>query len=203
MVPIRQEFVNDAIKEAFTLVDPKIFNNNIDKKHEFLQQFIHTNKSLTNEEKSEATRRLNIRHDRDRILFIYNGSEKICENCKLKRLCTMYCENCIRIYLEANFSNWTSGNNDVDDLIQNCQRKSIAPHMVVEWIPYNNLQNIKYLKKGGCGDIYTADWINGRYIEWDFQQRKLERFGAHEVILKRLVNIVSANRNWFEEVRNF
>ncbi|GES74755.1 kinase-like domain-containing protein [Rhizophagus clarus] len=202
MIPIRQEFINDAIKEAFTLEDSNIHNNNIDRKHEFLQQIILNNNFLTNEEKSEATRILNVRYDRDRILFINNGGKKICKLCKLERLCAMHCENCIRIYLETNFSNWTSGNNNVDDLIKRCQRKSLAPHMVVEWIPYNNLQNIKYLKKGGYSDIYTADWIGGRYIEWDFQQRELIRFGTHEVILKRLVNIESANRSWFEEAES-
>ncbi|CAB4422515.1 unnamed protein product [Rhizophagus irregularis] len=201
MVPFRQELVNDAIKNAFTLIDPDINNNNnTEEKHNFLRQTILANKSLTNEEKSEATRILNIRHDRDRILFINNERKEICENCKLERLCAMYCENCIRIHLEANFSNWTSGNNDVDNLIQICQRKSIAPHMVVEWIPHNNLKNIKYLKKGGCSDVYTADWIDGRYIEWDFQQQELIRFGTHEVILKSLVNLI--NRSWFEEAES-
>jgi hypothetical protein len=57
----------------------------------------------------------------------------------------LYCEYCIKNYLETKFSNWTSGNDNLDDLIQECQIKSLHPSMVVEWIPYNNLQNIKYL----------------------------------------------------------
>ena len=72
--------------------------------------------------------------------------------------------------------------------------------MVVEWIPYSNLKNIKYLTKGGFSEIYTAYWINGRYDEWDFGKKQLERGGTFKIILKRLENVESANQSWFEEV---
>jgi hypothetical protein len=48
-------------------------------------------------------------------------------------------------YLKENFSNWTSGNDDIDNLIQKCQMESLMPRRVVEWIPYNNLKYINYL----------------------------------------------------------
>ena len=77
---------------------------------------------------------------------------------------------------------------------------------MVEWIPYHdNLQNIKYLTKGGCSEIYTADWIDGGYEEWDSKEQQLIRpfeFGIQYVILKRLENVESADQRWFEEVCN-
>src|SRR5204863_8129644 len=115
-------------------------------------------------------------------------------------LATLYCEYCVRNYLKANFSNWTSGNDDIDSLIQKCQLETLVPDKIIEWIPYNNLHNVKYLTKGGCSEIYTADWINGRYEEWDSENQQLERFGGHKVILKRLENVENANQRWFEEV---
>ncbi|GES90370.1 kinase-like domain-containing protein [Rhizophagus clarus] len=51
----------------------------------------------------------------------------------------------------------------------------------------------------GCSEIYTADWINGRYEEWDLKEKQLKRFGCAIVVLKKLVNIESANKSWFEE----
>jgi hypothetical protein len=77
-----------------------------------------------------------------------------------------------------------------------------APNWVVEWIPYDDLQNVKYLTKGGYSDIYTAIWIGGCYDEWDSREKQLIRLGDHNVILKELENIESANRSWFEEVYN-
>ena len=108
----------------------------------------------------------------------------------------------IRNYLEAQFPNWTSENDDIDNLIQNCQIETISPDVIVEWIPYNNLENIKYLTKGGCSEIYIADWIDGRYIKWDNQEKQVKRNGMQEVILKKLENVESANRNWLDEVHN-
>src|SRR5213080_2344457 len=82
-------------------------------------------------------------------------------------------------------------------------RKIYLPKFIVEWIPYNNLQNIKYLTKGGCSEIYTADWIDGRYYEWDSKEKQLKREWkglVQYVALKKLENVESANRSWLEEV---
>ncbi|EXX50228.1 Cdc15p [Rhizophagus irregularis DAOM 197198w] len=76
------------------------------------------------------------------------------------------------------------------------------PSKIVEWIPYSNLENIKYLTKGGFSEIYTAVWIDGPYEEWDSEKKQLTRFGNLKVILKKLENVESANRNWFEEAKS-
>ena len=49
------------------------------------------------------------------------------------------------------------------------------PDRIVEWIPYNHLQNIKYLTRGGYSEIYTAGWTDGRYFEWNTKKRQLVR----------------------------
>ena len=115
-------------------------------------------------------------------------------------MATLFCEYCIRNYLKANFSNWTSGNDNIDNLIQKCQSETLHPQMIIEWIPYNNLQNIKYLTEGGFSKIYKAIWIDGYYIEWDSEKQQLKRFGRQKVILKKLENVENANQSWFEEV---
>jgi hypothetical protein len=131
------------------------------------------------------------------------GTKRICENCQDECLATLYCEHCVRNYLKANFSKWTSGNSDIDNLIQKCQMETLSPEMIIEWIPYDNLQNIKYLTKSGCSEIYTAGWIDGGYFEWDSKEKQLKRefeFSSQAVVLKKLEDIESANRSWFDEV---
>ena len=131
-----------------------------------------------------------------------DGTRRTCENCSQQCLATLYCEYCVRNYLKANFSNWTSGNDDIDNLIQTCQMETLEPDGIVEWIPYDNLQNIKYLTEGGFSKIYTADWINGCYEEWDSKEQKLTRIGTQYVVLKNLENVENANHSWLEEVCN-
>ena len=142
--------------------------------------------------------------DFDGYKLLYNkGKKRICENCQDECLATLYCEHCVRNYLKAKFSKWTSGNSNIDNLIQKCQMETLMPYTIIEWIPYSNLQNIKYLTKGGCSEIYTAYWIDGRYEEWDSKEKQLKRkfeFGVQYVVLKKLENVESANRSWFDEV---
>src|SRR5689334_9334668 len=154
MSTIRDDVINAAISRAEYLIDGNI-QNDIHKQHEFKKQTIFADDSLTNDEKAEAIRDLT--KDYDRFKIIYNeGTRRICENCNKECLATLYCEYCVRNYLKAKFSNWTSGNSDVDNLIQKCQIETLAPNSIVEWIPYNRLKNIKYLTKGGFSEIYTA-----------------------------------------------
>ncbi|PKK61435.1 hypothetical protein RhiirC2_791808 [Rhizophagus irregularis] len=62
-------------------------------------------------------------------------------------LATLYCEYYIRNYLKENFLNWTSGNDYIDNLIQKYQLELLIPNMIVEWIPFSNLENIKYFNE--------------------------------------------------------
>ncbi|GBC17555.2 kinase-like domain-containing protein [Rhizophagus irregularis DAOM 181602=DAOM 197198] len=87
----------------------------------------------------------------------------------------------------------------IKQIILNDEEILTKDEKIIEWIPYNSLQNTKYLTEGGYSKIYTADWIDGEYFQWNNQERKLKRFGKQEVILKRLENGESTNRNWFDE----
>jgi hypothetical protein len=198
MSNIRGDLIYATLNRAVTLTDCNI-HNNFHKQHEFIKQKILTDSSLTNYEKTEAIRLRTKTYDRQKILY-NEGTRRICENCKEECLAMTFCEYCVRNYLKAKFSNWTSGNNDIDNLIQKCQMETFDPESIVEWIPCNNFENIKYLTKGGFSEIYTASWIKGTYCEWDSMKQQLTRLGSHNVILKNLGNVESASQNWFEEV---
>jgi len=200
MAAIRKDLMYAAINRSRALIDYNI-QNDVDKRHKFRKQIILADESLTNDEKSEAIKILSRTFDYNKM--VYNkGAKRICENCQNECLATLFCEHCVRNYLKANFPNWTSGNKDIDDLIQKCQIEAIQPDMIPEWIPYNNLQNIKYLTKGGFSEIYTAKWTGGKYDSWDPKEKQLVRTGTGTVALKKLENVESANRSWLEEVHN-
>ncbi|CAB4421442.1 unnamed protein product [Rhizophagus irregularis] len=175
MSTIRLELIHATAHRAYSLIDYNI-HNDMHEQYEFQKQFILADKLLTYDEKTEAIRLITEIYDQNKVL-LNSGTKRICENCKQECLATLYCEYCVRNYLKANFKNWTSGNNDIDNLIQKCQLETLMPNQVVEWIPYNNLKNIKYLTKGGFSDIYTA------------------------VILKVLEKVENANQSWFEEAK--
>src|SRR5579859_7726724 len=142
MSAIREEVVRAALNRAFALLDTNI-HNNIHKHFEFQKQTLLADKSLTEDEKAEAIEKIS--HTYDRVKVQHNeGTKRICENCNKECLATLYCEYCVRDYLKAGFSNWTSGNDDIDNLIQQCQKEALKPSRIIEWIPYDKLQDIKY-----------------------------------------------------------
>jgi hypothetical protein len=198
MSTIRRDIIYATIARAYSLIDYNI-HTDMDKQYEFQKQTILADKLLTDDEKAEAIKKLDETNDRNKVK-LNKGTKRICENCNQKCLATLYCEYCVRNYLKANFSNWTSGNDRIDNLIQKCQMESLMPNLIVEWIPYSNFKSIKYLTSGGFSEIYTASCINGCYKEWDSKNQQLIRWKTHEVVLKKLENVESANQSWFEEV---
>src|SRR2546423_8032828 len=47
-----------------------------------------------------------------------------------------WCQSCNAKHFQQNFKNWTSGNHDIDNLIQRTQLKAKSHKEVLEWIEY-------------------------------------------------------------------
>ncbi|GES83997.1 kinase-like domain-containing protein [Rhizophagus clarus] len=178
MSTIRRELIYAALNRAFTSMDYSNIHDDLHKGYEVMQQKILADNSLTEDEKTEAIRLSNKSYDRDKIRL----------NSGIRRI--------------SNFSNWTSENNAIDDLIKNCQMETLTPSKIIEWIPYNKFQNVKYLTRGGFSKIYTAAWIDGKYGEWNTKKQQLIRYGEQTVVLKELINVKNADQSWFEEAKS-
>ncbi|GBC28935.2 kinase-like domain-containing protein [Rhizophagus irregularis DAOM 181602=DAOM 197198] len=78
MSNIRKELIQAAISRAFALIDYNA-HNGFHEGHEFMQQTILTDNSLTEEEKTEAIRLNNKNYDREKIIY-NDGKRRVCEN---------------------------------------------------------------------------------------------------------------------------
>ena len=123
MSDIRKGLVCAALIKSAALIDYNI-HDDFHKGMEFRQQTILADNSLTNDEKAYAIKELNKVYDRRKVKY-NSGTKRICENCSQECLATLYCELCVRNYLKANFPNWTSGNDDIDNLIRECQLETL------------------------------------------------------------------------------
>ena len=70
----------------------------------------------------------------------------------------------------------------------------------MEWIPYNRLENIKYLDKGGFSTIYEAIWLDGPIKRWDDKEKKLIRNRNQKVAIKSLDKSSNLNDEFLNEV---
>ncbi|CAB5367139.1 unnamed protein product [Rhizophagus irregularis] len=66
-------------------------------------------------------------------------------------------------YLKNNFTNWTSGNEKIDNFIQEMQLKIINNEndIVFEWIPYKQFNKIKKTGKNDPITVYSSIWKDG------------------------------------------
>ncbi|CAH1766079.1 14052_t:CDS:1, partial [Entrophospora sp. SA101] len=114
------------------------------------------------------------------------SKKRKCKHCKNMVIAKSFCEVCMRNYLTKKFDSWTSGNEEIDQLIQNFQKRSLNPRNIVEWIPYEKFSDIEYKTEGGYAKIYTANFKDGPYLKWNSKKLRLERSGDHPIVLKEL-----------------
>ena len=125
----------------------------------------------------------------------------LCKECNQQNTGTKWCIRCNAKHFQQNFENWTSGNNDIDKFIQNTQLSAEWCDNVLEWIPYDRFNDIKYIAKGGFGKVYRAIWIDGRILNWDIESKNWKRDRPNEfVALKSLNNSKNVTLEFINEV---
>ena len=72
----------------------------------------------------------------------------LCIECKQPNTGNYWCQSCNAKHFQENFKNWTSGNSDVDKLIQESQLNAKNRWEKLEWIEYDRFENIEYVAKG-------------------------------------------------------
>jgi len=158
----------------------------------------------------------------------YNQIFGLCPGCNQPNTFRNWCKECYAKKFQQNFCNWTSGNEHVDEFIQEAQLNARLDFELLEWIPYNRLRNIQYLVQGGFSIVYKAIWLDGPIESWDYekQQWKRDLFKLDEryfedaknpkiknplkhneeygypVVLKSLIDSQNINEDFLNEVNN-
>ncbi|CAB4408526.1 unnamed protein product [Rhizophagus irregularis] len=138
----------------------------------------------------------------DKELNEHYKENGLCHECKQPKSSYWYCRVCNSKHFQQNFKNWTSGNHDVDEFIQKAQLKAKHAQQIIEWIEYDNFEDIEYLAKGGFGTIFKANWKD-RYLVWDDDDNQWRRsFGHTRVALKCLHNSQDITADFLKEVES-
>jgi hypothetical protein len=113
-----------------------------------------------------------------------------------------WCKPCSINYFKNRFTSWTSGNDIIDDFIQKKQLQiDKYNNIILEWIPYNQLVNVKEIEKddNNIATIYLALWNNG-LLHYSSDKKEWIRKPNIKVVLKCLNNSQSIIYEFLNEV---
>src|SRR4051794_19304771 len=112
-----------------------------------------------------------------------------------------WCKPCQMDNLKGDFTNWTSGNEKTDELIQEMQLKiNKWNDIVFEWIPYNQFSDIEEIGKGGFSTVYSAIWKDGPLKYDEDTEKYIKSYLSKKVALKCLHNSQNITNEFLNEV---
>ncbi|RHZ54973.1 hypothetical protein Glove_421g50 [Diversispora epigaea] len=130
---------------------------------------------------------------RNEISYVKKNKNKLenkCINCENLNQQNNTCSDSKLIEIPK----WTSGNYDVDKIIQMTQSDENAKQWEIwRWIDYSKLKNVKYLAEGGFGSIWKAEWI-------DVPEEVFEFYKSNQVVLKKLKNSQEISSEFLKEL---
>jgi hypothetical protein len=124
----------------------------------------------------------------------------ICGECNEPGTGNGWCQPCNAKRFKENFRNWTSGNKNIDEFIQQSQLNAVYYQKCFEWVPFEKFQNVTYITKGGFGKIYSAEWPEGHICCWDIKNQKWYKRKDTKVALKSLDNSSDISADFLNEV---
>ena len=124
----------------------------------------------------------------------------ICGECNEPGTGERWCQPCNAKRFKENFKNWTSGNKNIDEFIQQSQPNALYCSKCLEWIPFEKFENVTYITRGGFGKIYSANWPEGNIEFWNTKNQKWNRESDIKVALKSLDNSSDISTDFLNEV---
>ena len=129
--------------------------------------------------------------------------DRFCKKCGEEYTDTSWkwCKPCQIDNLKGNFTNWTSGNEKIDNFIQEMQLKiNKWNDIVFEWIPYNQFSDIEEIGRGGFATVYSAIWKDGR-LYYDVNTEEYAKLSPnYKIALKCLHNSQNITNEFLNEV---
>jgi hypothetical protein len=131
-------------------------------------------------------------------MFDYDQCEK-CGESYMSEYDAKYkwCKSCITSDIKNNFTNWTSENEAIDNLIQEIQLEINEPDdMIFEWISYDQFIDIKEIGDDDFNKVYSAIWNYGP-LDYDKYKNEYTRNQQNKNVTLKLYNLQNIINEFF------
>ncbi|RHZ84456.1 hypothetical protein Glove_81g73 [Diversispora epigaea] len=118
------------------------------------------------------------------------------------RIDSGYCDLCNKEHFSQEYGTWSCRNVEIDKVIQEFQTSHQGYYeYMLQWIPYDNFQDIEHITDGGYGSVYSA--ILKNVMKHRLDSNKLECvYVDNKVALKEINDSRNDASKFFEEILN-
>src|SRR5579863_1733696 len=95
-----------------------------------------------------------------------------------------YCQLCQAKIFEEKFSQWSSGDDEIDQIIRSSQLNAKNKDEVINWVLFSEFKNKKIIHKSEFGLFYKAEWEP--FLRWNLKTKVAKRinYSDNRVVLK-------------------
>ena len=111
-----------------------------------------------------------------------------CRECHQPRSTYDWCNPCNSKRFQNDFEKWTSGNQNIDEIIKTIQLNSSSSQEIIEWIPEKNLRILNRIGKGRFGTVYKAIWKDGYIGYWNDDEKRWERCEENCIVAVKVLH---------------
>ncbi|CAG8481511.1 22654_t:CDS:1 [Cetraspora pellucida] len=194
---IHLDYLQKVYRETYNTA--RVLSSGIETWENCFTRILYSNKGLTEKDK-KIIQEWSIDFFEQRKERDESGKPMQCSKCNSIKYSYIYCKNCMKKKLESQFRNWTSGNRYIDDCIQRRQSEISMSGSIIEWIPFDQFEEIEFLAKGGFSKVYTARWTKGSIDKLDEENECFIRTGTLDVVLKSLNDSEQIGEEFIKEV---
>ncbi|RHZ79159.1 hypothetical protein Glove_151g109 [Diversispora epigaea] len=72
----------------------------------------------------------------------------------------------------------------------------------IEWIPFDRLENVEHLARGGFGTVYKAKWIDGYIVSWDNNEKRWKRRSQNRLVCLKILDNSTDESVFLQEIKN-
>ncbi|CAG8592836.1 3021_t:CDS:2 [Ambispora leptoticha] len=128
---------------------------------------------------------------------------KKCFDCGNFRTNFAWCHSCETTWFKENYSRWTTGDLQLDSIIQKSQAEANISGDYLEYIPFEQFELVEFYKAGTFSEIYSAIWLEGPKWDWNEDIQAWSRGGPIKVALKKFKNSQNLSKQFLENLRKY
>ena len=119
-----------------------------------------------------------------------------CDACGKDNTGWNYCQPCQAKIFEEKFSQWSSGDDEIDQIIRSSQLNAKNEDEVINWVLFSEFRDKKIIYQSGFGLFYKATWKIFR--QWNLKTKVAER--KHYYYYDNLILKYTTLPNLYNEV---